>query len=380
MTTAGMEITPLIGGFGKYIGPIDFKADHPFLYYLIDRENQNIPIFMGRMVNPLVDKVQVLNRNAVAQPSNRNRLNSVNSDPIASPTRPILTPRPPTQPPRIKPVAPPTADLDDIIFSPGMPYSGFFNHIRRNSKVNDVFPSQQRQESHDSVVFPDDHSRRRRRDMPTNSNAVEEAATTQDPSTTDQGGLNERIKDPNWHKRPIDPEVIISSNSVPAPKPQVPRPVAPPSVLSSPPVLQSQHSPGVIRPLDSSSVGKGTAEALTTRPPPQNQGSFQHNPVVFPTNSESFHTKHPGLKPAISNEGTGTGSSGNKNQESIGSEVFNKRPSQWQPSPFAARPPPPPPSPHSTQINFPVEPPSFHHPFLLITPFEMALKASSFGK
>ena len=49
----GFEITPLIGGFGTHFGPIDFRADRPFLFYLIDRENNNIPLIIGRVYNPL---------------------------------------------------------------------------------------------------------------------------------------------------------------------------------------------------------------------------------------------------------------------------------------------------------------------------------------
>ena len=49
----GMEITPLMGGSG-YLGPIEFRADHPFVFYLVDRDNDNIAIFMGRVSNPLV--------------------------------------------------------------------------------------------------------------------------------------------------------------------------------------------------------------------------------------------------------------------------------------------------------------------------------------
>ena len=48
------------GGFGGYYGPMDFRADRPFLFYLIDQDNGNLPIFMGRMYNPA--NIRVNNR------------------------------------------------------------------------------------------------------------------------------------------------------------------------------------------------------------------------------------------------------------------------------------------------------------------------------
>jgi len=52
---SGLEIIPLSGSSEGPKGPIKFLADHPFVFYLIDRDSENLPIFMGRVVNPLLD-------------------------------------------------------------------------------------------------------------------------------------------------------------------------------------------------------------------------------------------------------------------------------------------------------------------------------------
>ena len=47
----------LVGLFGSdvvgYSFTFEFIADHPFLYYLVDLENDAIPLFVGRLVDPL---------------------------------------------------------------------------------------------------------------------------------------------------------------------------------------------------------------------------------------------------------------------------------------------------------------------------------------
>lgn len=47
-----------MGGFGDNSGPMEFKADRPFLFFLIDRENDNMPYVMGRLSNPSHVEVQ----------------------------------------------------------------------------------------------------------------------------------------------------------------------------------------------------------------------------------------------------------------------------------------------------------------------------------
>jgi len=50
---SGLEIIPLIGPPEGQSGPMEFRADHPFMFYLVDRDNDNLPVFMGRVTNPL---------------------------------------------------------------------------------------------------------------------------------------------------------------------------------------------------------------------------------------------------------------------------------------------------------------------------------------
>ena len=210
---AGLEITPLIGGFGKYTGPIEFKADHPFMFYLIDRDNDNIPLFMGRMVNPLQEHVTDFNRNRlqevqfqpVVQPIphvpavsvvpavpnlNRNRLTSPN---VLAPNR--------VTPIRNRPLFSP--DLEEIIFaSAGSPYQGLFNQLRRNSLLTELLINSLRQDvQNNPVLFPEDTELlRSRRDT-----VSAEATTAQT--------LDTRVENINWFKKPPHPSAYVPLDS-----------------------------------------------------------------------------------------------------------------------------------------------------------------------
>lgn len=147
MLVAAFEITPLMGGAWDDFGPIEFKADHPFLFYIIDRENDHIPLFVGRLNNPPGDSVQA---KTTAQP--------------------------------LKPAIEPEAQAET---QEQLSASSHRAWLYRSSPI----------------VFPDS-DRFRRSDNPEN-------VTVDSKPLNETEEVDTRVKDTNWFKKPTAPQVLI---------------------------------------------------------------------------------------------------------------------------------------------------------------------------
>lgn len=209
-----------MGGAGTHFGPMEFRADRPFLIYLIDRENDNIPLMMGRVSDPLQ------NRNAnfkqhhhssdtsavKADQNSPNTFSKADSSPIklhAGLGRPEFHPN-------FKPyMSPEFIRQDDQVVYPQKPsyinYYKFAKHF-----VNPYFSHFSRVPNmHSSIVFPDqdfDERHRWKRDT-SNLTALPDLVSVTPQSTSENEALATRLRDPMWFNKPTLPEVIIPINS-----------------------------------------------------------------------------------------------------------------------------------------------------------------------
>lgn len=215
----GLEVIPLMGGAGIYIGPMEFRADRPFLIYLIDRENDNIPLIMGRVSNPLQQQTPNLHRHydssdpsmVKAEQSNQNTFTKTDSGrtkliaELARPEfRPILKPFPSTQ----------FIGEDDQIVYPQKP--SYINYYKSSKHFASRYFSHipRVPDKHTAIVFPDqDFDERRWKRQLRNLTALQDVVSTAAPSTSENEAISTRLKDPLWFNKPTLPEVIIPINS-----------------------------------------------------------------------------------------------------------------------------------------------------------------------
>ena len=209
-----------MGGVGKYFGPMEFRADRPFLFYLIDRDNENIPLFVGRVHNPLDSQIRADNKNSQIHPDPlpyNNNDKKFNGPPKGGVIRhrPTHNNRPQNflkNPNQV--IYPQEHEL-----SP--PYS--FHPHRRVSAVDFIFSSSNpfkadrfsyqppRHELYnDQIMFPeDDHNDRFKRAMDQSSSSEH---------AKEEEVVDSRLKDPFWFSKPTVSEVIIPiSNNAPPP-------------------------------------------------------------------------------------------------------------------------------------------------------------------
>ncbi|KAI9552162.1 hypothetical protein GHT06_022499 [Daphnia sinensis] len=216
----GLEVTPLMGGAGSYIGPMEFRADRPFLVYLIDRENDNIPLIMGRVSNPLQNQTPNLNRHynsnvpsmAKTEQNNPNTFTKTDSGRtkfIAELARSEF------RPPLLKPF--PSAQFieeDDQIIYPQKPsHINYYKSVKHFvNRYSSHFPRVS--DMHTPIVFPDqDFDERRWKRELHNLTALPDVVSTVAPSTSENEAISTRLRDPLWFNKPTLPEVIIPINS-----------------------------------------------------------------------------------------------------------------------------------------------------------------------
>lgn len=209
----GFEITPLIGGIGKHTGPIEFHADRPFLFYLIDRDNNNIPLIMGRIHNPLQSRSQSFKKTQCSEIDDRsysktvrNRLDlpfGLESNSLTFNEAITGSDRQPTD----------YIHQTDHVIYPQTPVY-FSNHFKSAKKTADryTFHSPSVQTHHNPIIFPDEiyDGRRLKRESVFNMTTESEVSKS---SPEDDIGV--RIKDPLWFNKPTAAEVIIPINTRP---------------------------------------------------------------------------------------------------------------------------------------------------------------------
>ena len=161
---AGLEIIPLIGPSEGQSGPMEFRADHPFIFYLIDRDNENLPVFMGRVTNPLDDS-QSRSLAMSVKAGDAQRIDPSQSDRVIYPEAASRS------------IQFPAADGDE---------EPLINRVTRDSGSEKLPETVQIK-----PVLP---------------------AGTQDPFP-DTPDLILRVKDKNWFKKPTAAEVIIPESS-----------------------------------------------------------------------------------------------------------------------------------------------------------------------
>ena len=188
-----------MGGFGGYHGPMDFRADRPFLFYLIDQDNENIPIFMGRMYNPTNIKVNNHSSNLTFRHNGLN--NPIKTENTSTKiNRSILSLlRQPSQ------ATSSNANFDSVILTEKpkvlTPNFNFYNRFRQSGEAN-FFRTPSRQDVANPIMFPDYDRIRREEiisfDHDTNVNDTVLLTSTTSPNDT----LNTRVKDSNWFNKP----------------------------------------------------------------------------------------------------------------------------------------------------------------------------------
>ena len=195
-----MEITPLIGGVGKHFGPIEFKADRPFLFYLIDRDNNNIPLIMGRVHNPQPQHVNQLKHQANGKPEPiRPPFKSGNNLPKANTGRPEF---------QSTSISHPTSSIpedDQVIYPQAPSLSNYYKAIQQIT--NRYFPnSPSIKNLHTPITFLDEEfdGRRLKRESG-NASAISPMSSTSD----EDKNVDIRLKDSLWFNKPTAPEVII---------------------------------------------------------------------------------------------------------------------------------------------------------------------------
>lgn len=316
-----------MGGVGNYFGPMDFRADRPFLFYLIDRDNENIPLFVGRVNEPTQNHA-----------FDNNRLNNIKHDSLKN--RPVLVNRNEnnelSKPMKFGDYRPAAVQLDpqyqhhqaphanrpsslfgyyhDTVVFPAIPsYHNYRHSYHRTAEV--FFSADQSVQTKypNAVIFPDDHFDRFKR-HPSQPEQVTNA--TGSPNRGEEEGIGTRLRDPFWFSKPTTSEVIV--------------PVAKPSgwdsgsnnqpdLSSSSPSVQTPSSPSFAN-------GGGTApSSLIFGRPAQESTSTVTTTTVRPSSSSSptlqniFHalTVPPARNPPSSsfsnNNNNGWNISGNVN-------------------------------------------------------------------
>ncbi len=214
-----------MGGAGKFYGPMDFRADRPFLFYIIDRDNENIPVFAGRVQNPqeyaTVGNTNDRNKLIYGQPNPEIMVHKNHNIATSRPLHHLenylgnnyaqrtttIRPTYPQQPPRNRP--------GSFLFNSGSAphsYYNYYNPYRRVSTIDSslssgISSSSGHQElGFNPILFPDEEefvSRFKR-------NAQTFNATS---SISQAENVDTRLKDNFWFKKPTAPEVILNINS-----------------------------------------------------------------------------------------------------------------------------------------------------------------------
>lgn len=218
-----------MGGVGKNFGPMEFRADHPFLFYLIDRENDNIPLFMGHVRNPL--ETQAHHDNGYTN----NIPDSIPEHPISSGddyNRVIssltdeekIRPRPSHHSNRLPSTC--IQKLNQVTHQAEQPppYRPYYYpyHPERVSFIS--FPSKPLHSAdpylrepmdrirlyYDRIMFPDHEDIGRFKRV---ANKLEAAMSA--PESGKEEDVETRLKDPFWFSKPTVTEVIIPINNSP---------------------------------------------------------------------------------------------------------------------------------------------------------------------
>lgn len=261
----------MTGGFGKHFGPIEFHADRPFLFYLIDRENGNIPLIMGRVHNPIQSQSQDVRNTKYQspieqtypkieheQPNIPSRLDSnsltLGGASIGSEYQPIVNKGTPIRPSSIFDL-----DSDQVIYPKTPLQSSYYKSINKQASERYFLSSPSGPNSRITIVFPDEHlDERRFKRQPSNSSSV---TSDNDGNQSGSGDIiGTRLKDPLWFNKPTASEVIIPINSP-----------------------ESNRKPELSKPQVANSDKQ-------TNPNGMSQGSFGIRPQFKPTLEESSTT------------------------------------------------------------------------------------------
>ena len=276
-----MEITPLMGGIGNYYGPMEFRANRPFLFYMIDRDNGNIPLFMGRIHNPINNRVKIQNRNKASHELKTSAFNAHRnglSNPIIVENVPTKTiPSALRQPTRYRPI-----NFDSVNF-PNQNLNFYNNPSPRSSNGFIPQTSSLQDQPSDPIIFPEDdytinRFRERRGDTITNK------PMTTTPTSNDT--LNTRIKDSHWFNRPTFSEVLIPIHHN-NPHDSVGLNHQRPSVTSieSHHSHHSQNSGGLALPASSGLSPMESTPSSSTIPPNIIQAQITNHPTLITINS-----------------------------------------------------------------------------------------------
>jgi hypothetical protein len=219
----GLEITPLSGGFGNHFGPIEFRADRPFLIYLIDRENYNIPLIIGRVYNPLQGKYTNVNQHQDSVEKTAVKAERHSPAKVSA----ALIQRTEFQPTRPFPQF--IQESDQVIY-PQKP-SYYYNSVKQFANRYFSHSPPVKHLHTTPVVFPEDNfdGHHWKREIGNSTSLPEVSSTTVTSSTLENEDVDTRLKDPLWFNKPTAPEVIIPLN---------------------PPV--SNHRPAIVRPQSTS--------------------------------------------------------------------------------------------------------------------------------
>lgn len=219
----GLEITPLSGGFGNHFGPIEFRADRPFLIYLIDRENNNIPLIIGRVYNPLQSKYTNVDQHQDSAEKTAVKAERHSPAKVSA----ALIPRTEFQPTRPFPQF--IQESDQVIY-PQKP-SYYYNSVKQFANRYFSHSPPVKHLHTTPVVFPEDNfdGHHWKREIGNSTSVPEVSSVTVTSSTLENEDVDTRLKDPLWFNKPTAPEVIIPLN---------------------PPV--SNHRPAIVRPQSTS--------------------------------------------------------------------------------------------------------------------------------
>lgn len=192
-----------MGGFGNHFGPIEFRADRPFLFYLIDRENNNIPLIIGRVYNPL--QSQNTNLNQHQDSVEQTMLKAERPSPVK--VRPEFPPTYNTHP------LPQFIQEDDQVIYPQKPsYFNYYNSVKQTANRHFSHSPPIKRLHTAPVIFQEENfdGHRWKRD---NATTLPDVTSTTVKSTEKNEDVDTRLKDPLWFNKPTAPEVIIPINS-----------------------------------------------------------------------------------------------------------------------------------------------------------------------